>query len=219
MYDRPMAGPRSLALVIAFAVAACSGASPPTPSASTPLPATASTAEATPSAEAAPTAVSTPSPPPATPAARVDLALALRIAPPYELEQPSASDFDQLSGNIQGLPADLAAAAGAGYAPTDFPIGFRFIGQAGASVAVLVVLAMPGEVAELPGLLTSIAPAVAAEVNAVLSYDTIGGVEVGLLRGPIACALAIVDGHLVMVQSGQPAVRPADLMTAVIAAN
>ena len=149
----------------------------------------------------------------------MDPATALLIAPPYELEPPSVSDFEQLSGNIRGLSDDLAKNAGAGYAPTDFPIGFRFISKEGKSVAVLVVLAMPAEVAELPGLLESIAAAVAAEVNAVLSFETIGGVKVGIMRGPIANALAIVDGHLVMVQSGQPAVHPRDVMNAVIAAN
>ena len=207
-----------MALVIALALAACSNASLPTPSPATATADLAPTADPTPVAPPTPSSAPVPSAP-STPGATVDLDLALEIAPPYELEQPDVSDFDQLSGNIQGLPSDLAKAAGPGYAPTDFPIGFRFIHEAGRPVAVLVVLAMPAEVAELPGLLASIAPSVAAEVNAVLSYETIGGTEVGLLRGPIASALAIVDGHLVMVQSGQPAVHPADLMTAVIAAN
>ncbi len=208
-----MAVTRSLPLVIALAFAACSN-----PSTLTPSPVTAPTAEATPTALPTPSSSPVPSPL-ASPSAGVDPATALRIAPPYELEQPSASDFDQLSGNIRGLSSDLAESAGAGYAPTDFPIGFRFIREAGKSVAVLVVLAMPAEVAKLPGLLESVAAAVAAEVNAVLSYETIGGVKVGLVRGPIASALAIVDGYLVMAQSGQPAVHPTDVMTAVIAAN
>jgi hypothetical protein len=196
-------------LVVALAFAACSNPSTLVPS------------PVTPTAEATPTALPTPSssPVPASPSAGVDPATALRIAPPYELEQPGASDFEQLSGNIRGLPSDLAQSAGAGYSPTDFPIGFRFIREAGESVAVLVVLAMPAEVAELPGLFESVAAAVAAEVNGVLSYETIGGVKVGLVRGPIANALAIVDGHLVMAQSGQPAVHPTDLMNAIIAAN
>ncbi len=210
MYDRPMAAPRSLSLVVALAFAACSN-----PSTLTPSPVTAPTAEATPAALPTPSS----SPAPASPSAGVDPATALRIAPPYELEQPSASDYDQLSGNIRGLSSDLVESAGAGYAPTDFPIGFRFIRAAGKSVAVLVVLAMPAEVAEQPGLFESVAAAVAAEVNGDLSYETIGGVKVGLVSGPIASALAIVGGHLVMAQSGQPAVHPTDLMTAVIAAN
>ena len=208
-----MAAPRSLPLVFALALAACSN-----PSTLTPSPVTAPTAEATPTALPTPSSSPVPSPL-AGPSAGVDPATALRIAPPYELEQPSASDFDQLSGNIRGLSSDLAEGAGAGYAPADFPIGFRFIREGDRSVAVLVVLAMPAEMAELPGLLESVAAPVAAEVNAVLSYETIGGVTVGLVRGPIASALAIVDGHLVMAQSGQPAVHPTDLMTAVIAAN
>ena len=149
----------------------------------------------------------------------MDPATALQIAPPYELERPSDSDFDHLSGNIQGLASDLAEGAGAGYAPTDFPMGFRFVRDANKSVGVIVVLKMPAEVAELPGLLEAVAAPVAAEVNAVLSYVTIRGVKVGVLRGPIASTLAILDGHFIMAQSGQPAVDPKDLMTAVIAAN
>lgn len=218
MYAPPMAALRSVPLVIALAVAACSNPSTLTPSPVARSPVTAPTAEAAPTALPTPTSATVHSPL-ATPAAGVDPATAIRIAPPYELEQPSASDFDQLSGNIRGLASDLAESAGAGYAPTDFPVGFRFIRNAGNSVAVLVVIAMPAEVAELPGLLESVAAAVAAEVNAVLSYETIGGVKVGLARGPIASALAIVDGHLVMAQSGQPAVHPTDIMTAVLAAN
>jgi hypothetical protein len=69
------------------------------------------------------------------------------------------------------------------------------------------------------GLLESVAPPVAAEVNALLSYETVDGVKVAVLKGPIASALAIVDGSLVMAQSGQPAVRPVDLMAAVIEAS
>jgi hypothetical protein len=213
MYDRAMAAPRSLALVLVLTFVACSNTSTLTSS-----PVTAPTTEATPTALPAPSSSPVPSPL-ASPSAGVDPATALRIAPPYELERLSASDYEQLSGNIQGLSSDLAESAGAGYARNDFPIGFRFIREADKSVGLLVVLAMPAEVAELPGLLESVAAAVAAEVNAVLSYETIGGVKVGVVRGPIASALAIVDGHLVMAQSGQPAVHPADLMTAVMAAN
>lgn len=133
--------------------------------------------------------------------------------------EPSASDYEQLSGNIRGLADDLAEAAGAGHAPTDFPIGFRFIRESGKSVGVLVVLEMPADVAALPGLLESVGPPVAAEVNALLSYETVDGIKVGVLKGPIASALAIVDGYLVMAQSGQPAVHPKDLMGAVIEAS
>lgn len=163
---------------------------------------------------------STPAASPLTsPSAAVDPAAALQIASPYELERPSASDLDGLSGNIRGLSADLAESAGAGYAPADFPMGFRFVRDADEPVGVVVLLAMPAEVAETPGLLEPIAAAVAAEVNAVLSYETIQGVKVGVVRGPIASTIAVLHGHLVMAQSGQPAVDPKDLMTAVIAAN
>jgi hypothetical protein len=86
-------------------------------------------------------------------------------------------------------------------------------------VAVLVVVAMPAEVAELPGLFESVAAPVAAETNARLSYETVGDVKVAVLEGPIANALALVDGHLVMAQSGQPAVHPIDLVAAVIEAS
>jgi hypothetical protein len=208
-----MAAPRSLALVIALGIAGCSN-----PSIVTPSPVVVPTAAVTPTALPTPSSAPVDSPL-ASPSAGADPATAIRIASPYELEQPTASDFDRLSGNIRGLASDVAKGAGAGYAPTDFPIGFRFIRDADEAVAVLVVLAMPAEVAEQPGLLESVAAAVAAEVNAVLSYETIGGVKVGVVRGPIANALAIVDGHLVMAQSGHPAVHPRDLMTAVIAAN
>ncbi len=208
-----MAAPRALTVVIALALAACSN----TPTLS-PSPVPAPTAEPTPTA--LPTPSSTPVPSPLTsPSAVVDPATALQIAPPYELERPSASDLDQLSGNIRGLSSDLAKSAGAGYAPNDFPMGFRFIRDADRSVGVIVLLGMPAEVAEQPGLLESVAAAVAAEVNAVLSYEMIRGVKVGVVRGPIANTLAILHGHLVMAQSGQPAVDPKDLMTAVIAAN
>ena len=213
MYDRPMAAPRALTLVVALAFAACSGTSTPSPS-----PVAAPTAEPTPTALHTPS--STPVPSPLTsPSADVDPATGLQIAPPYELERPSGSDLDRLSGNIQGLASDLAKSAGAGYAPTDFPMGFRFIRDADKSVGVVVLLGMPAEVAELPGLLESIAAAVAAEVNAVVSYETIRGAKVGVVRGPIASTVAILHGHLVMAQTGQPAVDPKDLMTAVIAAN
>ena len=194
---------------MALAVAACSTTSMPSPS---PV--------AAPTAEPTPTALRTPVPSPLTsPSAGVDPAAGLQIAPPYELEPPSGSDLDRLSGNIQGLASDLARSAGAGYAPTDFPMGFRFLRDADKSVGVIVLLEMPGEVAELPGLLESIAAAVAAEVNAVLSYETIQGAKVGVVRGPIASTVAILHGHFVMAQTGQPAVDPKDLMTAVIAAN
>jgi hypothetical protein len=213
MYDRPMVAPRALILVVALALAACSNTSTLSPS---PVPAP--TAE--PTLTALPTATSAPVPSPVvSPSPDVDPATALQIAPPYELERPNGSDLDRLSGNIRGLSSDLAKSAGAGYAPTDFPMGFRFVRDADKSVGIIVLLGMPSEVAKLPGLLESIAVAVAAEVNAVLSYETIGGVKVGVVRGPIANTLAMLDGHLVMAQSGQPAVDPKDLMTAVIAAN
>ena len=151
--------------------------------------------------------------------APTDPATALQIATPYELEQPSGSDLDQLSGNIRGLSSDLAASSGGDYEPTDFPMGFRFISDADKSVGVIVLLRMPAGVAERPDLLELVAPAVAAEVNAILSYETIQGVKVGVLAGPIASTVAILHGHFVMAQSGQPGVDPMDLMTAVIAAN
>lgn len=208
-----MAAPRALTGVIALAFAACSN----TPTLA-PSPFAARTAEAT--LTALPTTSSTPVPSPLTsPSADLDPATGLQIAPPYELERPSGSDLDRLSGNIRGLSSDLAESAGAGYAPTDFPMGFRFVRDVDTSVGVIVLLGMPAEVAEMPGLLESIATAVAAEVNAVLSYETIHGVKVGVVRGPIASAVAILHGHLVMAQSGQPAVDPKDLMAAVIAAN
>ena len=208
-----MAAPGALTLVSALVLAltACSSAPAVSPS------------SAPPAAGPTPTALAIPSAPVPSPLASaspgIDPATSLAIGSPYELVEPSASDFEQLSGNIRGLADDLAEAAGAGHAPTDFPIGFRFIHQSGRSVGVLVVLAMPGDVAELPGLLELVAPPVAAEVNALLSYETVDGVKVGLLKGPIASALAIVDGHLVMAQSGQPAVHPKDLMAAVIDAS
>lgn len=149
----------------------------------------------------------------------VDPASALQIAAPYELEQPSSSDLDRLSGNIRGLSSDLAASAGAEYAPTDFPMGFRFVREADQTVGLIVLLKMSAEVAEMPGLLEPIAAAVAAEVNGDLSYETIQGVKVGVVRGPNASTLAILHGHLVMAQSGLPAVDTNDLMTAVIVAN
>ena len=154
-----------------------------------------------------------------SPAIDLDLANALQIAPPYELERANSSDLDRLSGNIPGLPSDLAESAGAGYAPSDFPMGFRFVREADRSVGVIAVLGMPADVAEMPGLLESVATEVAIEVNAILSYETLQGVKVGFVRGPIASTIAIVHGHLVMAQSGQPAVDPKDLMAAVIAAN
>lgn len=149
----------------------------------------------------------------------VDPATALQIAPPYELARPSSSDLERLSGNIRGLSADLANGAGTGYAPTDFPMGFRFVRDADMELGVIVVLGMPANVAEVPGLLDSVATAVAAEVNAILSYETIQGVRVGVVRGPNASTIAILHGHLVMAQSGLPSVDTNDLMTAVIAAN
>ena len=213
LYDRPMVASRALILVIALAFAACSNTS-----ISSPSPVAEPTAEPTPTALHAPS--STPVPSQLTsPSAGVDPAIGLQIAPPYELEPPSGSDLDGLSGNILGLASDLARSAGAGYAPTDFPMGFRFIRDADKSVGVIVLLGMPAEVAERPGLLESIATAVAAEVNAVLSYETIQGANVAVVRGPIASTVAILHGHLVMAQTGQPAVDPEDLMSAVIAAN
>ena len=206
-----MALPRALTLVIAVAFAACSN-----PPAVTPIPAR--SAEPTPTALALPS--STPAPSPLTsPSAGVDPATALQIAPPYELERPSDSDFEQLSGNIRGLAADLAGAAGTEFAPTDFPMGFRFIRNGSKTVGVLVVLGMPAGAAQLAGLLESVAPPVAAEVNALLSYETVDGVKVAVLKGPIASALAIIDGYLVMAQSGQPAVQPKDLIAAVVNAS
>jgi hypothetical protein len=98
-------------------------------------------------------------------------------------------------------------------------MGVRFIRDGSRSVGAVVVLGMPAEVAELPGLLESVAAAVAAETNAILSYETIQGVKVAVVRGPIASSLAVLHGKLVMAQSGQPAVAPKDLLTAVIAAN
>ena len=207
-----MAAPRAVTLVIALVFAACSNTPTLAPSPS------GRAAEPTPTALTLPS--STPVPLPlVSPSVDLDLANALQIAPPYELERPSSSDLDRLSGNILGLPSDLAESAGAGYAPSDFPMGFRFVRDADKSVGVIVVLGMPAEVAEMPGLLVSVAAAVAIEVNAILSYETLQGVEVGVVRGPIASTIAVLHGHLVMAQSGQPAVDPKDLMTAVIAAN
>jgi hypothetical protein len=202
---------RALPIVIAFAFAACSSA--PTPAPST---APSRTADATPVPVPSSTSIASPL---TSPSAAVDPATSLEIAPPYELDPPSDSDFEQLSGNIRGLASDLALAAGSDFSPADFPMGFRFIRDGTRSVGLLVVLGAPAGVAELPGLLEAVAPPVAAEVNARLSYETVDGVQVALLKGPIASALAIVDGYLVMAQSGQPAVQPIDLMTAVIAAN
>jgi hypothetical protein len=198
-------------------VAACSNAptlAPPSSPPSAPGPTTTPTptAFATPAVAPVPSAL-------ASPPSGVDPATALEIAAPYELVEPSASDYGQLSGNIRGLSDDLAEAAGGGPAPAHFPLGFRFIRNAGRDVGLLAVLGMPADVVALPGMLEAVAPAVAAEVNALLSYETVDGVKVGILKGPIASALAIVDGHLVMAQSGQPAVKPIDLMTAVIAAS
>jgi hypothetical protein len=214
---RRMAAPRALTLVIALALVVWALAACATPPAGTPSPIPASTVEPTPSAMPVSSA------PQATPAAStspsVDPAAALRIAAPYALVEPSASDYEQLSGNIRGLAADLAGAAGPEFDLTDFPLGFRFIEDGPRSVGVLVVIAMPPELASVSGLLESVAPPVAAEVNALLSYETVDGVKVAVLKGPIASALAIVDGSLVMAQSGQPAVRPVDLMAAVIEAS
>ena len=205
-----MLAPRALALTIAVALAGCTSSATLVPSPS------GSAAEST--TTGVPSATSNLVPLPLT-SAGMDPDVALEIAPPYELEPPTGSDFDNLSGQIQGLPFDLANSAGTGYAPSDFPLGFRFIHEAGNEVGVVAFLEMPAEVAALVGLLESIATAAAAEANARLSYETINGVKVGIVQGPIASTLAIVDGHLVFVQTGLPAVDPKDLMTAVIAAS
>lgn len=215
-YDPPMAAPRPLILVIVLTLAGCSSAPTPAPS-----PSASTAAEPTPTAALA-VASATPVPlPEVTPAIDEDLSSALQIAPPFDFEPPSSSDIDRLSGNILGLPSDLAETAGAAYAPSDFPMGYRFVREAETSIGVIVIIALPTEVAGMPGLLESIVAAVALEVNAIEapSYETIQGVKVGLVRGPIANSLAIVHGHLVMAQSGQPAVDPRDLMAAVIAGN
>ena len=151
--------------------------------------------------------------------APADPAADLRIAPPYVLEGPDESDYANLSGQITGLPLDLARSAGAGYEASDFPLGFQFIHESGREVGVVVLLGMPAEVAALPGLLEPIATAAAAEANGRLAYETVQGVKVGLVDSPIASALAVFDGHLVFVQTGLPSVEPKDLMTAVITAN
>ena len=203
-----MVAPRALSLTIAVAIAACSNPSTLAPSGVATEPTT----------TALPTASSNLVPLPLT-SAGIDPDVALEIAPPYELEPPTPADFDNLSGQVQGLPFDLANSAGAVYAPADFPMGFRFIHEAGNEVGVVAFLEMPAEVAALPGLLESIAAAAAAEANARLTFETINGVKVGIVKGPIASTLAIVDGHLVFVQTGLPAVDPKDLMTAVIAAS
>ena len=212
LYHRPMSAPRALTLAIAVALAACTNPATLSPSPSGPA--------AEPSTAALPTPSNVPVPLPVTsPTVDLDLADALRIAPPYELERPSSADFAELSGQIQGLPFDLAKSAGAGYAPSDFPIDFRFVREDGDLVGVVALVGMPDEVAAQPGLLESIAEATAAEANARLSYETIHGVKVGVVRGPIASTLAMLDGRLVFAQTGQPAVDPKDLLTAVITAN
>jgi hypothetical protein len=207
-----MSAPRALALIIAVAFSACT------------IPPTLSPSPSGPAAEPSTTALPSPSsvlvPLPLTsPVVDLDLADALRIAPPYELERPSSSDLVNLSGQIQGLPFDLAKSAGAGYAPSDFPMGLRFVRDGGDLVGVVVLVVMPEEVAARPGLLESIAAAAAAEANARLSYETIHGVKVGIVRGPIASTLAMLNGRLVFAQTGLPAVDPKDLITAVIATN
>jgi hypothetical protein len=208
-----MAALRALTLVIAMALAACSGGQGPT---SSPPPA----GTGAPQPTALPVASSPAGPSPlASPTGGVDPAIGLRIPPPYELEQPTSQQLAELSGNIRGLPEDVAEAAGAAYDPSDFPLGVRFVRDGPRSVGAIALVLLPAAVAELPGLLESIAAPVAAESNALLAYETVDGVRVAVLKGPIASALAIVDGHLVMAQSGQPAVKPIDLMTAVIAAN
>ena len=208
-----MAAPVAIRVGIVIALAACSN--PPAPTRS-PF--------AAPSA--GPTSTTLPEPsstqagsPLTSPSGAGDPATGLRIAPPYQLEKPSGSELAQLSGNIQGLASDLAQSAGADFTPSNFPMGARFVRDTDKDVGVIVVLDMPAEVAEMRGLLEPVAAAVAAEVNAVLSYVTIQGVKVGVIRGPIASTVAIVDGQFVMAQSGQPAVAPRDLMAAVIAAN
>ena len=217
-YHPRMPAPRALTLVFAATLAGCANPTAVAPS----LPPVA-TAEPTP-AIASPAATASQSSRPAasprtSPAIAVDPAAGLEIAPPYELDVPTSEQLAQLSGNIQGLATDLAESAGAEHAPSDFPMGARFVREGERSVGLIVVLDMPPGVAGKAGLLEPIAAAVAAEVNALLSYETIQGVKVGLVRGPIASAVAIVDGRFVMAQSGQPAVDPRDLMTAVIAAQ
>ena len=208
-----MAASRALTLVIALALGACSTAPSVAPtSPSTPAPAP------TPSAAASPSEAPVPSPD-VRPSPGVDAASGLRIPPPYELEQPSSQQLAELSGNIRGLPEDVAEAAGAGHDPSEFPLGVRFIRDGPRSVGAVALVRMPPEVASLPGLLESIAVPVAAEVNARLSYETVDGVKVAILAGPIASAVGIVHGHLVMAQSGQPAVHPIDLMAALNEAN
>lgn len=208
-----MAALRALTVVFALAVVACSGA----PTGTAPVQ-PAATAGPQPTSLPAPS--STPAPSPlASPAAAIDPAIGLRMPPPYELEQPTSQQLAELSGNIRGLPEDVAEAAGAAYDPSDFPLGVRFIRDGPRSVGAIALVPMPAEVAELPGLLESIAAPVAAESNALLSFETVDGIKVGVLKGPIASAVAIVHGHLVMAQSGQPAVHPIDLMAAIIDAN
>ena len=212
LYHRAMVAPRAFALTIALALAACTSPATLAPSPS--------------GSGAGPTSTTVPAgsggavPLPQTSfAPDMDLAAAIAIAPPYELDPPSSSEYDNLSGQIQGLPFDLAQHAGSGYAPADFPMGFRFVREGGNLVGVVALVGMPDEVAAQPGLLESIAAATAAEANARLSYETIGGLNVGIVRGPIASALVIVDGRLVFAQTGQPSVAPEELMTAVIAAS
>jgi hypothetical protein len=214
---RPMAAHRARTLVIspviALAVAACSGTPATTPS---PQP----VVTAGPQPTELPVASSTPAPSaPASLSPGIDPAVGLRMPSPYTLEEPSSQQLAELSGNIRGLPEDVAEAAGTDAVPSDFPLGVRFVRDGPRSVGAIALVRMPAEVAQLPGLLESIAAPVAAESNALLSYETIDGVMVGVLKGPIASAVAIVHGHLVMAQSGQPAVHPVDLMAAIIEAN
>ena len=208
-----MAAPRALTLVIAMAVAACSGGLVPT---SSPPPA----ATAAPQPTTLPVTPSPPAPSPlASPTGGADPAIGLRIPPPYELEQPTGQQLAELSGNIRGLPEDVAEAAGVAFDPSELPLGVRFVRDGPRSVGAIALVRMPAEVAALPGLLESIAAPVAAESNALLSYETVDDVRVAVLKGPIASAIAIVHGHVVMAQSGQPAVRPIDLMAAILEAN
>ena len=201
-------------MIVAVVVAACSSGplDPPSPS------------PAEPTSSASPSVVATlaTAPPPSTtaePSPGPDPARGLHIPEPYVLAEPTGQQLAELSGNIRGLPEDVAEAAGGGLVPADFPIGIRFISDGPRSVGAVALVPMSAEVAALPGLLETIARPVAAESNARLSFETVDGIEVAVLQGPIASALAIVHGHVVMAQSGQPAVRPIDLMAAIIEAN
>lgn len=212
-----MAPPRALLAVLApmvvLAIAGCSSAPSAPPSASAPpTSAPTATAVATAASTAAPSSA-------ASPTAGVDPAAGLEIAPPYALETPTITDPATLSGQIRGLPSDLAKQAGAGHAPADFPMGVRYIVRDGSQIGIVALLPLPADVAALPGLFEAIAAKAAAQVSAPIAYEEIQGVKVGVVRSPIASTLAIVHDYLVFVQTGQSAIDPRDLMAAVIAAN